>query len=156
MVAPPTRLRAPAHLRPRAPRWARLVRWARLAALAPALVLAAGCGDDDDPTGNGGVDGSYSLTQFEGQTVPFTVDTDDGRVEVRGGDLTLSGGDYQVSFDIRVDGRRARDLDDAGTYERDGRRVRFSSSSGDEFEGTLSGRQLTIESDEITLRFDRD
>jgi hypothetical protein len=133
------------------------VRLARLAALAPALALAAGCGDDDDPTGSDGVDGTYQLVAFERQAVPFSGRDEDGRtVSVRGGTLTLDDGDYQVTLDIRIDGRRAPDTDDEGRYERDDDRILFTSVDDNQFEGEVSGREISIDVGGTALRFARE
>jgi hypothetical protein len=140
--------------------------WPRLARLAAALsvgaAFATGCGSNGDEGPSGPIDGTYALVEFQGRAVPFTVTTPQGTIAVRGGELLLDDGDYEATFDIEIDGAPTSELDETGTYERNGSRVRFSPAVstgllGTEVDATLSnnGRTIALATTGISARFER-
>lgn len=130
----------------------RPLRLGRFVALASALALA-GCGGGDSTGPSESIDGTYSLTAVQGQSVPFG----DQANGIDRGNLSLDNGAYTLVITVRQDGASG-DVQDSGTFRRDGSRVRFSSTGGaGEAEGTLSNsnRTLSVDLDGAPLRFER-
>jgi hypothetical protein len=127
---------------PRAPRsWLRPV---RLAVLTLGAALAVGCSGDDDDGPSGNINGSYSLTQINGRSVPVAG--------IEGGELTLDDDQYELTLVTDEE-----TFTESGDFERDGSRLNFSSDEGDEFSATLSNsnRVITYVEGNASLRFER-
>ena len=121
--------------------------WAR-ALLLPALVLAAGCGDDG-PTGPSDITGTYVLDSVLGESLPVTVqETADLHLELLGSVLEVSaGGTFTETSSYRETTAAGAELFDevtTGTWTHSGTRVTFSTADGNELEGTVSATRLTL------------
>ena len=138
-------------------------RLAMAAALSLSLLGVAACGDDE---GTGPGRGRYDLVAVDGNSLPVTFEVTDpqgnvGTITFNSGFIELeSGNEYNSSLDVVVNGT-AQELDDDGTYERDGDNVTFESSDGDDFEGEFDDEELTIEEElengvSFTFTFERE
>ena len=128
------------------------------AVLTIALAAALGaCGSDDD--GGTGVDpsadGTYVLEEANGEALPVTAlewEDQSGTWEGRilSGGLVLSNGRYEAEFVVAIllkgtDSSTEFSFEDQGTYQVAGNRITFQpSSTGQPFDGTLSGDVLTV------------
>jgi hypothetical protein len=131
-----------------------VARRALTAATLAFAVAAAGCGDDDDPTGPGGLQGTFALQSVDGETLPVTLEDDVGNVIVAtGGTLVMADdGDWQMSITGTYNDDPEELLSDFGTYELDGDDVTFDSDEFfDQFDGTLSD-----DDDTVTIQYDGD
>ncbi|MFW6079364.1 MAG: hypothetical protein ACODAE_07080 [Gemmatimonadota bacterium] len=124
----------------------------------PVLALITGCGDD--PTGPD-VAGEYELVRANGEPLPalvydsVVVDDDDNefpyQVHLDSGELSLSGGDYEIGLvvDVVLDGDTIlpdESLIEDGTYSvHDGGTIRFTSSDGgEESTGSVNGDEISL------------
>jgi hypothetical protein len=129
--------------------------WAR-ALLLPALVLAAGCGDDG-PTGPSDITGTYVLDSVLGESLPVTVqETADLHLELLGSVLEVSaGGTFTETSSYRETTAAGAELFDevtTGTWTHSGTRVTFSTTDGNTLEGTVSATRLTLVASLVFLK----
>ena len=117
--------------------------------VAAATLLAAACGDKQDPT-EVAVVGAYQLQTVDGQTLPI-ADLQQQSALVSGS-LTLgAGGAFTVTSTYRMGtGGAAGDLtlSVSGTYRASGSSITFSpldqGSGSTSFGGTVAGNTLTV------------
>jgi hypothetical protein len=125
-----------------------------LTAVVP-LTFAVACGDDGGPDGS--ITGSYTLQTANGNPVPWRIiQSGSDYVELRSGSATLSGsqssGTYTNSVTIRyfIDGFQEDETTTGnGTWVRSGNSITFTDAEdGETTTGTISGRQITVTSEE--------
>jgi hypothetical protein len=121
----------------------------RLVMLALASTLAGCSLDSTGP--NGSVAGNYSLRTVNGQSLPYTFS---GGLRLMSDDLTLmSNGTYQ-DVSRYDDGTSFVDEGDYESYN--GAITLYSSTTGDTFQGSVSGDVLTQVLNNYTQVFERD
>jgi hypothetical protein len=121
----------------------------RLVMFALASTLAACSLDSTGP--NGSVAGNYSLRTINGQSLPYTFS---GGLRLMSEDLTLmSDGTYQ-DVSRYDDGTSFVDEGDFENYN--GAITFYSSTTGDTFQGSVSGDVLTQVLNNYTQVFERD
>jgi len=119
----------------------------RLAMFALAGTLAACSMDSTGP--NGSVAGSYALRTINGQSLPYTFS---GGLRLTSDDLTLlSNGTYQ---DVSRYSDGTSFVDD-GDYSNNNGAITFYSSSGQTYQGSVSGDVLTQILNNYTQVFER-
>jgi len=119
----------------------------RLAMFALAGTLAACSMDSTGP--NGSVAGSYALRTINGQSLPYTFS---GGLRLTSDDLTLlSNGTYQ-EVSRYSDGTS---FVDDGDYSNNNGAITFYSSSGQTYQGSVSGDVLTQILNNYTQVFER-
>jgi hypothetical protein len=119
----------------------------RLAMFALAGTLAACSMDSTGP--NGSVAGSYTLRTVNGQSLPYTFS---GGLRLTSDDLTLlSNGTYQ---DVSRYSDGTSFVDD-GDYSNNNGAITFYSSTGQTYQGSVSGDVLTQILNNYTQVFER-
>jgi hypothetical protein len=119
----------------------------RLAMFALAGTLAACSMDSTGP--NGSVAGSYTLRTINGQSLPYTFS---GGLRLTSDDLTLlSNGTYQ---DVSRYSDGTSFVDD-GDYSNNNGAITFYSSTGQTYQGSVSGDVLTQILNNYTQVFER-
>ena len=112
--------------------------------LASTLLTACGGGDAFSPES---VSGNYALQSVNGNSVPFSeIVQDGGAFSIISGSVSLNENSTFLLAIIVGVGTTVTDTEtDAGTFELvEPATVRFTSSGGDVFFGTLDGRRLTV------------
>jgi hypothetical protein len=106
------------------------------------------CGDDDGG-GPSRIEGTYALQSVDGDDLPVTGTINGFDITVEDGDLVIDDdGTWEVVISGEVNGNPDDIIEDFGTWDRNGNSVSFESDAfGDQFDGTLSGRRLTIDYD---------
>jgi ABC-type oligopeptide transport system substrate-binding subunit len=119
------------------------VRLARTAIAAAAIALLSACGSDSTGPKTANVTGTYSLTQVNGASLPYTVPNTGNDVEVvQDGTITLSADStYTASATGTFDGSGSTLVTDAGTYSVSGTQVTFTSTAipGAQYTGSIAG-----------------
>jgi hypothetical protein len=133
-----------------------MLRFARF--LVPVLVcatLAAGCSGGDGSTEPGSVTGTYTLTQINGASPPFTFLS--GR-QMISGTLTLnSNGTHRQTFGLGFQGNTTQTYSFTGGYTVSGSTISMSLDQLDEDgfalrSGEISGRTITGQAGRGTTR----
>jgi hypothetical protein len=133
-------------------RWLGILgQWRPAAAGCVLVCLATACGGGDGNTGPGGgggqqLAGTYQLIGADNEQIPTVVTNPVcSPAQILSGSLQLSGnGQYEMQFNYRNE-----DGDDwagdHGTYQMDDGNLLFSSEAwGDQFEGSVEGRQVWL------------
>ena len=136
----------------------------RLASVVLTGALLTACGDALSPEG---VSGRYNLVSVNGEFIPSseTVTVRPGFTLTRtvsAGSVSLSANNtYSASLTIQIEdsahGTSGPDTEtDSGTFELvEPATIRFTSSDGDTFSGTLDGNRLTIIEDGDSFVFEK-
>ena len=120
----------------------------RLVMLALAGTLAACSADSTGPSGS--VTGTYTLRRINGQTLPYTLPSGRQLISDR---LTLyTDGTYE---DVSQYSNAPSTFDD-GDYTNESGAITFYSSTGDVYQGSVSGNVLTQILPSYTQVFERD
>ncbi len=117
--------------------------------LLPLVAFAIGCGDSDStaPDENDGPEGTYTLVQLGGKSLPADVW---GCCVTLSGSLRLEDGRYDISDTQRNKNNGIQfTVTEQGTYSIAGTTITFVRTGGDPFPfllapGTVSGRIITV------------
>ena len=117
--------------------------------LLPLVSFAIGCGDGDStaPNDNGSAEGTYTLVQLGGKSLPADVW---GCCVTLSGSLRLEAGHYNLSDTQRNKNNGIQfTVTEQGTYSISGTTITFVRTGGDPFPfllapGTISGRTITV------------
>lgn len=127
-----------------------------------ALMATAACGSDS-PTNpnNASIAGTYSLTQINGNPLPFTLQSGTTTVVVLSDVMTVAdGGTWSENGTYRVTqngSTSTQTLADGGTWTRAGSGVSFYSTSqaATSYEGTFTGSGFNLSDTSFTYAFAR-
>lgn len=129
------------------------MRTASKTALLAASLLVAACGDAFSPEG---VAGFYQLKTVNGQPLPYQETSGSITIAVTAGSITLnpnSTWSLSITFNLTEGGTTITQTEtDSGTFTLvEPATIRFTSSDGDTFAGTIDGKRVTIIEDGDTF-----
>ena len=130
------------------------------AVLAAGLLVVAGCSDSSGPSGEGDINGTYTLRTVNGQNLPFPVLVvgTTYRLEVTSGSLTISGnGSYSSQISLReTEGANVvtETQGTTGTWTRTNNAISFrDNEDGTTLSGSISQNTITFVEDGASLVF---